>query len=395
MPLSATLPTPSEHALQHSHKVQQAIRSKIKTSDNWITFADYMQMVLYAPGLGYYSAGTSKLGDSGDFVTAPEISVLFGQTLARQAEQILNLIDHADILEFGAGSGRLALDLLLELEKLDCLPDKYFILEVSADLRQRQHALFEKKAPHLLPLLRWLDQLPTQFNGFIIANEVLDAMPVHLVTWREEKIFERGVTWLDDKFAWQERPLLAGPLFEIASGLLSQNDTNGIRSDSYTSEINLTARQFIRSMNDILQHGAVILIDYGFGGDEYYHPQRDQGTLMCHYRHHSHNDPFYLPGLQDVTSHVDFSAVYHAMENTELNLLGYTTQAHFLVNCGVTSILSQTPSEEVGEYLPLSNQLQKLTSPAEMGELFKVIALGKNIDEPLIGFNSGDKSHLL
>lgn len=391
----ATLPSPSETALQHSHNVQQAIRSKIQSADNWITFADYMELVLYAPGLGYYSGGTTKFGESGDFVTAPEISALFGQTLARQAEQILNLMDHADILEFGAGSGKLALDLLLELEKLDCLPNQYFILELSADLRQRQHNLFENRAPHLLPLLHWLDELPTQFNGFVFANEVLDAMPVHVVTRRDEKIFERGVTWLDNKFSWQERPLVVGALFEIARKLTRQNDTNGIQSECYTSEISLAARQFISSINNILQQGAVVLIDYGFGSDEYYHPQRDQGTLMCHYRHHSHDDPFYLPGLQDVTSHVDFSAVYHALENSNLNLLGYTTQAHFLVNCGITNIVSQTPAEQISDYLPLSNQLQKLASPAEMGELFKVIALGKKIDEPLIGFISGDKSHLL
>ena len=192
MPSYATLPAPSENAHQHSHKVQQAIRSKIQNSDNWISFSEYMELVLYAPGLGYYSGGTTKFGDSGDFVTAPEISALFGQTLARQVEQVLNLLNNGDILEFGAGSGKLALDLLLELEKLECLPNKYFILELSADLRQRQQALFENKAPHLLPLLHWLSELPTQFNGFIFANEVLDAMPVHIVTWRDKKIFERG-----------------------------------------------------------------------------------------------------------------------------------------------------------------------------------------------------------
>ena len=393
----ASLPAPSENALQHSHAVQQAIRSKILDAGNWISFAEYMELVLYAPGLGYYSSGTSKFGDSGDFVTAPEISALFGQTLARQAEQILNLLERADILEFGAGSGKLALDILLELEKQKCLPNQYFILELSADLRQRQQTLFENRAPHLLPLLHWLDELPTQFNGFIFANEVLDAMPVHLVTWQDKNIFERGVTWLDNNFAWKERALHTDPLFEIASEitLKPQKSTNGIQSERYTSEISLAARQFIRSLSDILHQGAVVLIDYGFGSDEYYHPQRDQGTLMCHYRHHSHDDPFYLPGLQDVTSHVDFSAVYRSMENTELNLLGYTTQAHFLINCGITNFLSQTPAEQIGEYLPLSSQLQKLVSPAEMGELFKVIALGKDINEPLIGFTSGDKSHLL
>lgn len=391
MPSFASLPAPSPTALEHSHTVKQAIQAKIKTSGNWISFADYMELILYAPGLGYYSGGTTKFGGAGDFVTAPEISTLFGKTLARQAKQILNLTEDANILEFGAGSGKLALDLLLELEKSDSLPTKYFILELSADLRQRQQILIKNEAPHLLSLMHWLDELPTRFKGFIIANEVLDAMPVHLVTWRNDQLYERGVIWLEDKFAWKEQPLHGGRLHEAACKLTPQIENNTV----YTSEISLAVKQFIHSLKDILQEGAIVLIDYGFGCNEYYHPQRIQGTLMCHYRHHSHDDPFYLPGLQDVTCHVDFSSVYEAMNNTDLELLGYTTQTYFLLNCGIAEILSQVSAEQVNEYLPLSNQLQKLTSPAEMGELFKVIAFGKNIQQPMIGFSTGDKSHLL
>ena len=395
-PLPVTLPAPSPEALQHSRAVQELIRAEIAAAGGWISFARYMELALYAPGMGYYSGGAAKFGGAGDFVTAPEISPLFGKALARQAAQVLELVSNednggGDMLEFGAGSGKLALELLLELEKLRRLPGRYWILEVSAELRQRQRELFEQRAPQLASRVDWLEQLPEKFNGLMLANEVLDAMPVDIVSWHDAGIFERGVAWDDKGFIWSERPLPGGALFEAAHALNLQLDPGA----NYISEISFAVRGFMRSLAGVLQQGAIVLIDYGFGRSEYYHPQRNQGTLMCHIRHHAHDDPFYLPGLQDITSHVDFSAVAAA---TSLELLGYTTQAHFLINCGITDILAQTPAENSSDYLPLANQLQKLVSPAEMGELFKVIALGKsgkNMRQPLAGFVSGDKSRLL
>lgn len=395
MPPSQTLPKPSDAAYQHSQAVENTIQNEIKAAGGWISFANYMQLALYAPCLGYYRSGLHKFGSAGDFVTAPEISSLFGRTLAKQATQILKQVKQADILEFGAGSGKLALDILLELEKKGCLPRNYFILEVSAELRQRQQTLFANNAPHLIPLLHWMDRLPAKFSGLMLANEVLDAMPVHLVVWRNGQLLERGVTYKNKVFVWQERPLRDGVLFETAARLDAQFNISNKHSSSYVSEINLVIPSFISSLANILQQGLILLIDYGFGAKEYYHPQRNQGTLMCHYRHYAHDDPFYLPGLQDITSHVDFSSVMESAENTGLELMGYTTQAHFLINCGITEILAQTSADQMGKYLPLSNQLQKLVSPAEMGELFKIIAFGKNIAQPLIGFTSGDKSRLL
>ena len=388
-----SLPIPSEAALQHSRAVQELIRADIAAASGWISFARYMELALYAPGMGYYSGGAAKFGGTGDFVTAPEISPLFGKAVARQAAQVLEFMadEGGGILEFGAGTGKLALDLLLELEKLGHLPERYLILEVSAELRQRQRELFEERAPHLAPRVDWLEHLPARFNGLVLANEVLDAMPVHLVVWRDAGLFERGVVWNGAAFEWRECPLVDDELFTVARALNLQVDPG----KDYVSEINLAARGFMRSLAGILQQGAIVLIDYGFGRSEYYHPQRDQGTLMCHYRHHAHDDPFYLPGLQDITSHVDFSALTEVAINAGLELLGYITQAHFLINCGVTEILAQTPAENTGVYLPLANQLQKLVSPAEMGELFKAIAFGKNIRQPLAGFVSGDKSRLL
>lgn len=399
VPAPAAMPLPDEAARQHSHLLQQSIADRIAAAGGWISFAQYMELALYAPGKGYYSSGAAKLGESGDFVTAPEISPLFGRTLARQAAQVLRLTEGADagILEFGAGTGRLALDILLELEKLGSLPAQYLLLEVSADLQQRQQALFARHAPHLLPRIRWLDRLPDRFSGLILANEVLDAMPVHLVTWRDSGLYERGVVWHAGALAWEERALENAGLLDIAGRLRMQNTF----ADGYTSEISLAVRGFMQSLSGILEQGAILIIDYGFGESEYYHPQRDGGTLMCHYRHHAHTDPFYLPGLQDITAHVDFSAVsavagmVPGTARAGLDLLGYTTQARFLINGGITDLLLQTPVEDAVRYLSLTNQLQKLVSPAEMGELFKVIAFGKGIPEPLTGFSGGDMSRLL
>jgi len=235
--------------------------------------------------------------------------------------------------------------------------------------------------------VEWLDTLPTHFTGLILGNEVLDAMPVEMLAWRAAGIYQRGVTLAGESFAWDDRLLEAGPLFDAASQLAPPAD--------YVSEIGLAARAFIGTLAGLLDAGAILMIDYGFGASEYYHPQRSRGTLMCHYRHHAHDDPFYLPGLQDITAHVDFTAIAEAGLEAGLKLLGYTTQAGFLINCGITHLLQETPAENVSTYFPLAAQAQKLMSPAEMGEFFKVIALGKNLAEPLLGFATGDKRRLL
>jgi SAM-dependent MidA family methyltransferase len=388
------LPEPSLEALAHSGAVKRLIQAEIAAAGGWISFERYMQLALYAPGMGYYGGGSAKFGQAGDFVTAPEISSLFGRALARQVAQVLCVINgEADILEFGAGTAKLTLDLLLELERLGSLPAHYFILEVSADLRQRQGHFLEEHAAHLLPRVVWLERLPVEFEGLMLANEVLDAMPVHLVAWRETGLFERGVICRDDEFQWMEHPLEEGELLAAARELKPLVEAGA--GAGYISEINLSARHFIHSLGSILQKGGILFVDYGFGRGEYYHPQRSRGTLMCHYRHHAHDDPFYLPGLQDITSHVDFSGIATAATSAGLALLGYSTQAHFLINCGIIDILAQTPPENLKEYLPMANQLQKLVSPAEMGELFKAIAFGKNISLPFLGFTGGDKRRLL
>ncbi|MDO8207762.1 MAG: SAM-dependent methyltransferase [Gallionella sp.] len=390
----ASLPAPGHEAAQHSERLIEAIRHDITAQGGWIAFARYMELALYAPGLGYYTAGAHKFGEAGDFITAPELSPLFGRTLARQVAEIMaGSAPH--VLELGAGSGKLAADMLGELEQLGSLPESYCILEVSADLRARQQEHIQQRLPHLLSRVHWLDALPDTFSGAIVANEVLDALPVHRVHWQDSAINEIGVAWSESGFVWQERTIVDAALLQAAQQINVPDD--------YVSEICLAARGLINSLACRLTLGTMLFIDYGFGAREFYHPQRSTGTLMCHYRHRAHDAPFFLPGLQDITAHVNFTDIAECGIDAGLELSGYTNQAFFLINNGITELLNDTSPENLREYLPLSAQLQKLTSPAEMGELFKVIALSKNPvlagvevrANPLSGFARGDLSRLL
>lgn len=351
-----------------------------------------MDAALYTPGLGYYSGGAKKFGLAGDFVTAPEISPLFAQTIARQTQQVLKALlaqgQQGDILELGAGTGRFAKDLLLEMAKLEVLPARYLILEVSAYLREVQQATLQAALPSdLFARLVWLESLPEYFDGLIFANEVLDALPVHIVKKNAKDLIEMGVVTQPDGLAWQERPVINPPLQDFVSALNLQA--------GYTTEVCLSASGLVASLANMLRTGMLLMIDYGFSRAEYYHPQRNQGTLMCHYRHRSHGDPLIYLGLQDITAHVDFTRVAEAGVGNGLELIGFVTQAQFLINAGITELLQSVPATDSAQYLPLVASAQKLLSPAEMGDLFKVIAFEKNLDLPFIGFSSGDKSHTL
>lgn len=385
------LPQPASEALAHSQCVTEHIRSTIEASSGWIDFARYMDMALYTPGLGYYAAGATKFGADGDFVTAPEISPLFGRALALQLAPIVQATQ-GDVLELGAGSGKLAVDILLELERQHALPVRYCILELSADLQRRQRLLFATQASHLAERVVWLEALPTSFTGVVVANELLDALPVHCVQWQGPKILERGVAWHGEHFVWSLRERDAGPLWQAAQQLPISIDSNDA---PYTSEIHLAAPALIHTLAAMLVRGAMLFIDYGFPQREYYHPQRHMGTLRAHYRHHALDDPFFLPGLCDLTAHVDFSALAKAATQSGLQLAGYTSQASFLMNLGITELLAHTSPDNAAVYLPLANALQRLISPAEMGELFKVIAFTQNLDLPCAGFARGERSHSL
>lgn len=383
------LPPPSPEALDHSRQLHTAIADAVVAAGGFLSFARYMEMALYAPGLGYYAAGARKFGAAGDFVTAPEMTPLFGQALAAQIAQGMACSAPA-VIEVGAGSGRLAADLLLALEGLGSLPEHYAILDLSPDLRERQRETIAGAAPHLLSRVVWLDRLPTEFSGVVVANELLDALPAHLVVWGDDGISERGVGLdVDRRFTWNDRPA-TGALLEAAQEIGDEARLGG----AYLSEISLASRVWSAEWGRILRQGLLLLIDYGFPRHEHYHPQRHQGTLMCHYRHHAHPDPFYLPGLQDLTVHVDFTAIIAAAHGAGLELLGYTNQGQFLLNCGLLDRLAEIPTGTPA-YFRASAAAGKLTMPHEMGELFKVIAIGRGIDDELIGFSSGDRSRRL
>jgi SAM-dependent MidA family methyltransferase len=390
--MHTSFPQPDSDAVAHSVALLASIQLLIASNGGWINFAQLMDAALYTPGLGYYSGGAKKFGLSGDFVTAPEISPLFAQVIARQAQQVLNVLQlqnkPGDILELGAGTGRLAKDLLLELAKLEQLPTRYMILEVSAHLREVQQSTLKAALPDdLMKRIVWLDALPDHFNGLMFANEVLDALPVHMIKKTLEGVSELGVVSAHEGLAWQEKPVSLPVLKDFVETLDLM--------EGYTTEICLAATGLVSSLANSLQSGMLLMIDYGFSRAEYYHQQRNQGTLMCHYRHRAHGDPLVYLGLQDITAHVDFTRIAEAGVANSLELIGFLTQAQFLINAGITELLQSIPAEDSANYLPLVASAQKLLSPAEMGDLFKVIGFEKNLDIPYIGFSSGDKSHTL
>lgn len=384
--LNTTLPIPESDAKAHSDQLLQHILSEIR-SHGPLSFERYMELALYAPGLGYYSSGTQKFGRQGDFITAPELSFLFSQSLARQCQQVLSTFPGADILEIGAGSGKMAADILLLLEKMNGLPNHYYILELSADLKKRQTETLAQLCPHLLPSIVWLNTLPTTFSGVILANELLDAMPMHLFQIQNNRMYDVNITENAGILAYTYTPTQDTVLLNFVNSLQLPN--------GYTSEINRLLPHWIASLSDLLKIGVIFLIDYGFPCAEYYHPDRKLGTLMCHYKHHAHTDPLRYPGLQDMTAHVDFTAIAIAASDNNLSVLGFCEQAAFLFGCGLLELAAKAPPTTEAERVMQNHAINTLTSPAEMGELFKVIALGRNWDLPLLGFSLKDRRYAL
>jgi SAM-dependent MidA family methyltransferase len=366
-----SLPDPPADALQASLALQSRIRQAIVADDGWISFSRYMDLSLYTPSLGYYAGGAVKLGKDGDFTTAPEISPLFGATLARFASGLFGGAP-LNLLEFGAGTGKLAADLLSAAADSGTQVAKYQIVEVSSELRARQ-----QRALASYPQVEWLDAPPSAFTGLVIANEVLDAMPVPLLVRRDGRWLERGVALEGSDFRFVDR--------ECEQSMAGQIPSEPSLAEGYLTEVHPQQAGFMRLVGDMLRAGnggAALMIDYGFPASEYYLPQRSGGTLMCHYRHHAHADPFYLPGLQDITSHIDFSAMARAGLNSGLEVGFYMSQAAFLIGAGLPNLLDGQRAADPGHWLPLSNAVQKLTSPAEMGELFKAMLFVDRIEVP-------------
>lgn len=349
-------------------------------------FERYMQLALYDLQYGYYRQPSEKIGAQGDFVTAPEISALFSFCVAIQCQEVLVRIPEGCILEFGAGRGTLCADILLYLERQNALPKNYYILEISAYLTSVQKTLIKTKVPHLMDRVIWLNRLPHHFQGIVLANEVLDAMPVTLFKSQANKIVELGVNVHQDQFVLQA----------MAENKYLTDHFNRKHidfPDGYVSEINLQLAGWISSIAESMAQGVVLLIDYGFPEKTYYHPDRMQGTLMCHYQHRSHPDPFFMPGFQDITCHVDFTAVAEAATECGLQVTGFVNQANFLMNAGLLDLLDQS-ADDLQRYQNNQSVL-KLTLPSEMGELFKVMGLTKSYSHDLKGFQQHNRLNTL
>jgi len=393
--VESALPVPDREALAVSQELSTRIAAEIARHGGWLSFARYMEMALYEPGLGYYSNPGQVFGAAGDFVTAPELTPLFGATLARQVSPWLKDPALAGsgqvVLEVGGGSGMLAAQLLNALDNVGHHEVRYLILELSAERREHQCQTLKSLAPGLMDRVGWLETFPESFAGVVVANELLDAMPVQLFEWQADagaELQEMGVTWVDGQFAWAPRPADA-VLTETVTALRNRLGPEGAQWHSpYRSEICPAQQAWMRTLADCMTAGVVMLLDYGFAAPEYYHPQRDQGTLMCHYRHRSHADPFLWPGLSDITAHVDFTALARAATAEGFSLVGYTSMAAFLLNAGLLDELADLPREPESFWFAQAQAVQQLISEAEMGELFKVIAFEKNLREAasVLGF---------
>lgn len=384
--LIMTLPLPSPAAQQSSANLQTLLAEEIKKHRNWIPFSRFMELVLYTPQYGYYTGGSHKIGNDGDFITAPTLTPLFARTLARQLQELLPQTA-GNIYEFGAGTGQLAADLLNNLS--DGI-NRYYIIEVSPELAARQKDLIQTLAPQAAQKIVHLSALPETFDGIIIGNEVLDAMPVEIIRKDEGGSFEHvGVCLDNDRFTYSARPLHDLQLSALASLYFPKI------TSPYTSELHPQQYAFIRTLASRLEHGCMIFIDYGFDAAQYYHPQRNQGTLIGHYRHHVIHNPFDFIGLADLTAHVNFTDIAQAGTDAGLDLIGYLPQSHFLLNLGITELLAQTGKTDSAAYIREAAAVQKLIDQHEMGELFKVIAFGKNINIDWTGFCFGDICHKL
>ena len=386
---SQSLPQLQPQQAQHAAAVLQAVRQAIAAHGGWLAFDDYLRIVLYAPGLGYYSAGSAKFGADGDFVTAPELSDLFGRCVARQCAQIL---EHCGgvVLELGAGTGALAASVLQALQQLQALPQRYCILEVSADLRARQQQRLAALPAVLRGRVEWLDALPAQpITGVLLANEVADALPFKRFLVGGGALLERGVALSAQGELLEADRSPGAPL----RAELERIGAGSAWPQGYQSEVCLMLSPWVVALGAALARGAAFIIDYGLPRREYYHPQRDSGTLRCHFRHHAHQDPLLYPGLQDISAWVDFTRVAEAAVEAQLQVAGYCTQAAFLLATGIESDLGAAGTTL--ERARLASQAQQLLLPQAMGENFKVMALTRAIDEPLRGFAHQDLRRLL
>ena len=390
---NSLLPSPDSKAHSRSEKLSVYIKKMIDRHGGSIGFDEYMDLALYQKDLGYYSSGNQKFGPRGDFVTAPEISPLFSKCLASQCAQILGDFEDPCILEIGAGTGVMAKDLLLVLEKSNLLPEKYFIFEISPDLKLKQQKLLKQSIPRYIDRIIWIDSLPERkFNGLVLANEVLDALPVKRFKKESDLFKEVKVSFTGNEFYWVDAPAnheLTNALEKIEDKLLKPFPEN------YCSEININLKIWLDSVQSVMRKGVILFIDYGYSMSDYYHPERSDGNLLCHYKHHIHDDPFFYPGLQDITTSVDFTSVAKNAEEVGLNISGYTNQLYFLISCGLDDLVPDMSLLNTKSQTQISKELRTLLMPDEMGERFKFMALTKKYNKELLGFSKIDQRNQL
>jgi SAM-dependent MidA family methyltransferase len=390
-PERVILPEPPDDLKRHSRRLREHIVGALG-DEGTMSFRRYMELALYAPGLGYYSAGLHKFGEDGDFVTSPELGELFARCLARQAGEIGEALGDWEILELGAGSGRLAADLLAALGP-ERAPRRYRILERSADLAAVQRGTIARRAPALADRVEWLSAPPAEpWRGVLLANEVVDALAAECFAWRDGAVRQRRVGLDGDGFAWRETeapPALRDAVLGLPESLRTA------WPDGYVSEIRPDLGAWLGAVTDTLDRGVAFFIDYGYPRGEYYRAERRTGTLMCHYRHRAHDDPFRWPGLQDITAFVDFSALALAGREAGMALAGYTSQALFLLGCGLDEVMAEASPATERERQALAAEAKQLTLPGLMGERFQAIALARRWDAPLRGFGLRDLARRL
>ena len=376
-----SMPIASEIEIQLSEQLKTKIIQTIHSNDGWISFDRFMELALYDPEFGYYTGSLRKFGEKGDFVTASEISSFFAKTISIQFKEIFRSLDK-NIIEIGAGSGKFALEVIQSLDSENI--DHYFILEISHSLRKHQYDLLIKHLPpHLFSKVLWIDEIPQEYRGIVFCNELLDALPVDLIKKVSGVYYQKGVGLENDLFIWKDKPIIDLTIY----------DHINLESlpDDYLIEDAIHIKSWINKINESIAKGVVIIIDYGFNHSEYFHEQRSQGTLMCHFKHHAHDNPLIQVGIQDITSHVNFSYVAREASNIGLNINGFISQANFLINCGILELLEKVNIEDSALYMKSVSEIQKLLSPSEMGDLFKVMIIEKGMDINFIGLKNNNK----
>ena len=383
IPMSS-MPIAQENELQLSESLKTKIIQSIDAAGGWISFNHFMEFALYDPDFGYYSGSLRKFGEKGDFVTAPEISSFFAKSLCIQFKEIFQSLDR-NIIEIGAGSGKFALEAIQSLEVNSENINHYFILEISHSLRKQQYDLLIENLPsNLFSKVKWIDEIPQKYEGLIFCNELLDAFPIDLIKKNLGSYFQKGVGVENGAFIWKDK---------LIDDLSAYHQIN-LESlpDNYLIEHSTHIKDWINKINQSLTKGILLIIDYGFNDKEYFHDQRSQGTLMCHFKHHAHDNPLIHVGIQDITSHVNFSYVATEASKLGLHTKGFISQANFLINCGILDLLGKVNIEDQALYMKSVSEIQKLLSPTEMGDLFKVMVIEKNIDIDFIGLKNNNKA---